>query len=226
MNCFPTICVDNFFDNPNEIRAFAESLEYKSCNELGGYWPGKRSQDLHITAPEYFNKFTLKVFALFYDYRKHKDIKWTVNTYFQIVEPSQYGGIDSAWIHQDKNYMAAGVVYLNEDINLECGTSVFKPKSPNHNVINQVERKDMFSSFDLSKIDLYKKALEENNDQFIETARFNNLYNRLVAYNGSQYHAASNYNNGVGKPRLTQVFFINSIDTDWFPIPSSKSITI
>ena len=42
---FPILCQDDFFDNPDEIREYALSLDYKS--DENGHWPGVRTRPLH-----------------------------------------------------------------------------------------------------------------------------------------------------------------------------------
>ena len=47
---WPTLCVDNFFDEPNKVIELSKSLDYESSN----VYPGKRSIDLHIHHEEFF----------------------------------------------------------------------------------------------------------------------------------------------------------------------------
>ena len=78
---FQTQVVDNFFDKPKEIVKFANSLEY----QIGqyGFWPGKRTEELHINHKKFFNSFLTKMLALFFDY-KYAKISWdNVGLYFQ-----------------------------------------------------------------------------------------------------------------------------------------------
>jgi len=55
--------VDNFFDNPEEIVKFANSLVYRIGEK--GFWPGKRTEELHINHKQFFNSFLKKILALF-----------------------------------------------------------------------------------------------------------------------------------------------------------------
>ena len=47
---FPILCQDDFFDNPDEIREYALSLDYKS--DENGHWPGVRTRPLHEINPK------------------------------------------------------------------------------------------------------------------------------------------------------------------------------
>ena len=221
---FPTICVDNFFNDPDSIRNFALSLDYqKSPN---GHWPGLRSKPLDQICPEYFQKFCEKLFLLNYDIRRHDDISWRVETEFQIMPPEYYGPINTGWIHRDHQTMFAGVVYLTPDINLNCGTSIYRSQNFSESV-NAKEKHEMYLDFNTDKIEFYKEKLQENNALFEETARFNNVYNRLIAYDGFHFHGVNQfYDNDKNNPRLTQVFFVKTISADYFPIPASKQISL
>jgi hypothetical protein len=218
---FPTMCVDNFFDNPKSVRELALSLEY--CPEPNGIWPGKRTKPLHEVSPAYNTLFNNKLFSLLYDFSKH-NLNWEVDSYFQMIEP--YGtnpDINIGWVHKDHNAVLAGVVYLNENPELSSGTSLFTRKFLGAEPINGEFKRGFFvSNGSLDEI-LYKQKLEENNNQFEETLTVNNVYNRMICYNGSSYHRANGFTGG-NEPRLTQVFFVRKLAADWFPIPSMRSI--
>ena len=60
---FPNfVCVDNFFDNPEEVVNFSQKLEY--FNETT--CPGKRSKILHEVDYDFFNWVNLKICSVFY----------------------------------------------------------------------------------------------------------------------------------------------------------------
>ena len=141
---FPTICVDNFFNNPDSVREFALSLDYNFSNKKG--WPGKRSPALSTVSQTYFHQFCDKLFSLTFDFKKHKNVSWAVETYFQILEPGMYGEINHGWIHQD-HCIYAGIIYLTPDNDLECGTSIYRPKENFNIPINQEYKESMFLNF-------------------------------------------------------------------------------
>jgi hypothetical protein len=220
---FPTICVDEFFSDPLEVRKFALSLEFNK-SPANENWPGKRTKPLYDIAPAYFENFASKLFALFYDYRK-QHISWNVETYFQMIEPDEYGVFNTGWVHQD-NHPMAGIVYLTPDMDVDCGTSLFKPKVPGYREKNLDIKREMYTKFQPDKAQFYLDKVTENNDQFTKVAEFKNQFNRLVAYNATVLHAENKFYGKGHEPRLTQVFFVPSINADWFPIPSSKQIVL
>lgn len=220
---FPTICVDNFFDDPDAVRNLALSLEYKSTSNIP--WPGKRSRPINQISPVYFDQFCKKLMSLSFNLKKEQDLSWRVETYFQMIEPDQYEHINQGWVHIDDSTYA-GLVYLNPSISADCGTSIFKPKSIGTVPIHLDVKHEMFLNFDKNKSDFYNTKLTENNSQYEETIKFSNIYNRLIAYDGSQHHGVTKFVGPDRQPRLTQVFFVKEISSSHFPIPSARQIQI
>lgn len=221
---FPTICVDNFFNNPNEVRNFALSLEYKKAENTA--WPGKRTDLLSNLNSNYFDLFCRKIFSIFFDIKNSQNLyNWEVATYFQIIEPFEYDNINTGWIHFDTRCIFAGIIYLTPDISLECGTSIFKPKKSYNLPMNYEDKKEMYLNFNESNLTKYEQSLKENNDLFEETINFKNVFNRLVAYDSSQYHGVNSFHDNKVE-RLTQVFFINSVNSNYFPIPAMNQIQL
>lgn len=219
---FPVTCVDNFFDDPKAVRELAYSLDRVPAED--GAWPGSRTEALHIVAPEYYNFFATKLFSLFYDFKCQK-ANWEIGTYFQFIDPySENEDVNRGWVHKDNGIMLAGVIYLNQNANLDAGTSIFMPKNVGAIPINKVEKHSFFKdSTSISEVE-YVKKLEENNNLFVETATIGNVYNRMICYDGANFHRANGFNSGTDEPRLTQVFFVNKVESDWFPIPSMRSV--
>jgi hypothetical protein len=220
---FPTICVDNFYTNPNKIREFALSQEFSATTQIP--WPGKRTRSLDMLDSFIFKNFCDKLFSLTFDFKKTNNLKYSVETYFQIMEPAQYADINEGWVHLDyKTY--AGVIYLTPDMGLDCGTSIYRSKNCLSGPINMNEKQDMYLNFDTSKSKFYQQKIKENNELFEETISFKNIYNRLVAYDGFQYHGVPKFLGSDQKPRLTQVFFVHEISSDYFPIPASRQVSL
>ena len=222
---FPITCLDDFFEDPDLVRQFALSLEF--CPSPGGAWPGTRSSPLHEVNPNYFSYFCRKLFSLYYDPTKFPTNEYTVTTYFQLIEPFKNANgeivpeANLGWVHTDgDDNVMAGLIYLNPNAALDSGTSIFKKK---HVVgdLQLADKEDLYTTNIVT--DKHVEALRRNRDNYVETLRFNNVYNRLICFDGSKLHAANNFNNS--EPRLTQVFFINKIRADWFPVPSCKKVS-
>ena len=207
------MCVDNFYKDPDKIREFALSLDYTSDDNARGIYPGKRTELLHEVDPEFFDKFCRKLLSLYFDFQTQ--IKWKISTSFQLIHPmadSENDKRNHGWIHVDEQVLYGGIIYLTPNINPNCGTSIYKELysiSPEEiDEINQAKVK-FYRDGDATEHD---KCLDENNKRFVETARFDNIYNRLVSFDHTTHHGANNFYSST-EPRLTQTFFVYSLDT-------------
>jgi hypothetical protein len=222
----PITCIDNFYNNPDEIVEFAESLKFE---KTPGIYPGIRTDLLSEINPDFFNAFCNKLFSLFFDYNQG-EVNWEVNTVFQKIYPfseDENSILNSGWIHLDSPYeVAAGVIYLNKESNVNAGTSIYKIKYPEL-ILNKVDghlyygdntaRVDFYANLPVD-IEEYKEKKIQHEELFEKTLEFGNVYNRLVLYDIEYWHKESNFIANKFNPRLTQVFFIKSISGNSFPI--------
>jgi len=197
LNMLENLVVDNFFDNPDEIRKIALSRYYRYGNDNRGRsgWRGERSfpiRSLDKVCPccqqevdaDFYSEqkllieYSKKIFDMC---KKHFDIgefneEYTVTAYFHIATEKTLDSMpffDQSKFHQDTGPIA-GVVYLTPDAPPNAGTSI-----------------------------LYA---EENRIVNVE-----NKYNRLVAYNGHRIHALSDaFGTTRETGRLAYTFFIHS----------------
>jgi len=221
MKNFPAICIDNFYSDPDRIREFALAQTYLPSPE--GRWPGKRTICLSKIDRNFFDLFCHKLFSIYYDLDK-TNLRWEVLTTFQLIptlDPNADSVRNKGWIHtDDSNIVFAGIIYLSPDIDLNCGTSLF-------NLTNQ--KKLSNDNWSRSKEKFYSQGianehhdhfLQENRDSYTETTRFNNVYNRLIAFDADTAHGVNSYYTGE-LVRLTQVFFVYKVESD-SPSPLSR----
>ena len=218
---FPNfVCVDNFFDNPEEVVNFSQKLEY--FNETT--CPGKRSKILHEVDYDFFNWVNLKICSVFYP-NDISNIKFNADTYFQKIHKLEHDN----WVHKDDTYRFTAIIYLNK--NNTAGTSIFSAKnfkSSSYNASNI--RYDYFKNenkkISNEKIDTIKKAKDKNNERYNKTFSVEGIYNRLIIFDGNTYHASNPMNQD--HERLTLISFINDIDlqdkTIKYPIPTMRSV--
>jgi len=216
---FPAICFDNFFNRPDEVREFALSLNFEQPSD--SVFPGRRTQPLHLISQNYFELFAKKVLSLF----PIDDCQYECVTSFQLIEPYKTSSVKAGWVHSDIESILAGVIYLNPNINLNNGTSIFRPKKIYDIPINYEYKKEMYLSSNNNKEQLEIKRIE-NNNLFEETITFKNIYNRLVAYDSKNYHAQTSFEHSEKDLRLTQVFFFRKIWSSTFPGPSCRQIQL
>jgi len=116
----PTTVLDNFFDDPYDVREFALQQEYYP--DVNCVYPGKRSKELHEINRPLFQHVIDRFNAIFY---KSVDIQgWSARIQFQIVDNT----FNSGWVHRD-NDLITGIIYLNPRANPDSGTTIYKPKS-------------------------------------------------------------------------------------------------
>ena len=234
---FPTICVDNFLTYPDTLREYALSLDYYVSSESEdetlpkGTWPGSRPLFLLGSKP-LFLELCNKFLSLFLDKNFH-NCKWNIQMHFQLCSPNQYGCINEGWIHHDGDTLYAGVLYLTPNAPLDTGTSLYEKRADcldfdfNDFALLPNSKCDFYSNFDSTKIEEYEKMLKINNSNYEETVSFKNIYNRLICYSGNIYHGVKNYyGDDMTNDRLTLVFFINSLDSNWNSIQAMKKYNI
>ncbi len=224
MNLYPTVTIiENFYENPDEIRNFALKQKFTYCHELKNIdyvYPGCRTKDLFELDKTLYEKVCKKLVSVFHNTR-HDHMRWAITTSFQVVE----GKFERGVLHQDTNTIFAGVLYLTPNAPLNTGTSLFKPNALFDEVKYQAALKQSEVNFRTNQ-----PVSTEFHNMFDETVRVNNVYNTLILFNAQTYHAANEFfGDTLQNSRMAQVFFINKIDAksyDIFPLHRTKSIKI
>ena len=221
---FPVTCMDNFYQNPDEIREYALSLDYSRGPE--DKYPGVRSDYIHTLNPDLFDLSCKKLFSIFFDL-KVGNFNWEVEINFQKIYPyecsdSNKQDINSGWIHQDSSTVLAAVVYLNPTPNLDSGTSIYRLKEK----YNQYHlpycgnlKSDFYDHRSKLSEDEYLKKKLEHNSKFEKTLDVKNVYNRIICYPGDYFHTQSRFLIDTEDVRLTQVFFVKSLTSSVSPPP-------
>lgn len=207
MKNIPSICIDNFYSEPHKVREWA--LQQEFAREEGGAWPGKRTRPIDVIDPDFYQNFTNKIFSIVMDIEDN-NINAKIDSTFQLIpnlSEDETSPKNKGWIHQDDGVIFAGIIFLNPEIDPNCGTSLFK--------LNDETKMDWSSSkqdFLLKGIDNnYDSAITGHNSAFEETVRFQNVFNRCIIFDSEVFHGVNSfYNNGAD--RLTQVFFVHSAD--------------
>jgi hypothetical protein len=175
--------VDGFYDNPDEVRAFALAQDFN----VKGNFPGARTKSFN-------NDSVFSVLQSIVGPHAGK-----IN-YF----PEDYNGAyqittarDRSWIHADNGTKWAGVVYLTPNAPLSSGTGFFKHKASGLTWSADGKGDWNDDSQDMTKWEL--------------TSSVGNLYNRLILYRGKQFHSSLDYfGNSLENGRLFQTFFFST----------------
>ena len=214
---FFSVCIDDFFLNPDEIREWGLSLDKGPSHD--GAWPGVRSDELYKINDVVNRHIIFKILSAYFD-MSYVSFSWTYsNAYFQQIPKMS---VNEGWVHRDTSDKEdtadtdlAGLIYLTPDADPNGGTSLMRLKPEYKNkLVAQIkpEKHFYYTGGEISDED-YTEALKRNNDKFYETVRFQNIYNRLIIYDAQEFHKANSFDAG-DDDRLTLVFFIGGISCD------------
>ena len=222
-------CVHNFYENPDSVRDFALSLDFKPPR-INENYPGFRTKCLSKIDIDFFNYSLEKFLSSLFDSKSIP--KFSASTHFQKIytfNPDRHHPINGGWAHQDDDVphsTLAGVVYLNKNTCLESGTEILSLKKGHENYKPSYEdvliSRSLFHKHSLDDKDidknLYSKTIQKHNSKFDTIVEFKNVYNKLIAYDGVMWHKQPSFW-VLEEFRLTQVYFIKFERKNSFKIP-------
>lgn len=186
-----TIIIDDFYKNPDDVRAFALAQDFNSH----GNYPGQRTTSFLADNVKISIQDIIRPYG--------GEVTWWGDDStgsFQYTLAS-----DRSWIHSDDTTDWAGVLYLTPDAPLSAGTGLFKHKETGlRQWRNSEHPEDVVSSapVNVESQDMTKWEMVD---------RIGNVYNRLVIYRGDLFHVSLDYFGQNKKDgRLFQVFFFNT----------------
>lgn len=206
---FPVCVIDDFYDNPYDVREFALSQKFYPNDD--NRWPGSRTKGIHEIDDYLFHHFCEKVLSIFYSLENIKHYK--IYTAFQKIKPfhpQKDNPNNRGFIHRDGS-LFGGVIYLNLNSEERTGTSIytFKNKWYCDNYLDNYANNIKFKKYggeNLTDDDILK--WDNSRDQYIETVRVENVFNRCILFDGNNFHGVPYF--GI-EERLTQVFFLESL---------------
>jgi len=214
---WPTLIVDNFFDDPDKVIQFSKQLNYKRSE--GHHWPGSRSPQLDKVDKEFFKWSTKKIMTLLFP-MNIEQIKWSAIQHFQKIPYKTYG--ESGWVHRDNTTEFTAIIYLSH--HPKSGTSLYTPKKFAVHTFHNDKKATAFK--DLGNYSSGEQWRKKANAHFEKTVDLYSNFNRLVLFDGHQWHAAENY--GTKKEdRLTLITFFATIVGEGgalirYPIPMMR----
>ena len=227
---FFSLVVDDFFTNPKIVVDYLKSLPTTTAPE--GEWPGTRTKPLFQIDKDLNTAMMLKILSCYYDLT-YQDISWERGRlFFQSIPPFSSDKNDirnKGWIHQDTasnaEYELAGIIYLNEKIDPDSGTSIFKMVDDNYVTYQRHFAKHiLFKNEKDFDEEYYTKQYDNHLSHFVEKTRFQNIYNRLIMFDPNEFHRANNYYVGSeNDPRLTLVYFIGGLQAGRYPMNRIKN---
>lgn len=183
-----SIVIDNFYENPVDVRNYALTQNYTTHH----YHPGTRTNNLIMQKELYDN-----LNELFLSYNLNIV---SIDHYFQSNTADNF-----SWVHHDKQYFKpghysyAGIIYLTPNAPINSGTCLYKHRNGFLNG-DDAKRMNMTISNDQDGTNMNKWTIVNNTG---------NIFNRLYLYNSSNYHTAVEYfGNNFQDCRLMQLLFI------------------
>jgi hypothetical protein len=189
------IVVDNFYANPDLVRGYAmNNLEFAPSN----YHKGQRSQSRYIIdgTKEKLEEVLGK-----------KITNWNNGGYANGV--FQFCTADQPIVYHVDSQMYAAMVYLTPDAPPQTGTAMYRSKVTG---ISSFPGKE--SRMGDEYVDTFRGNNKEMNffdgTQFEKIDDIGNVYNRLVIFNSSQLHAATEYfGDAIDNARFFHMFFFD-----------------
>lgn len=198
--------VDNFFSSPEKVVTLSKKLSYSSSP----VFPGKRTINLLDSGdPE------LIEFAKFFSKKLADEVMYGIKNFYIDIsfhKNDVYNDklLNQGWIHSDPVEIA-GLVYLSSPLDFNAGTSMYSKKD---NVTFESFDVDSRNNFNISgqATTSYTEDLAKNHSYFEKTTQVGHVFNRLVAYDSSIWHAPNFYELNDNSERLSLLFFINQYE--------------
>ena len=196
-NPFPgVVVVENFYDDPDAVRAYALTQKYKANHE---HHKGARTQEKTIFpgTREFFESIL------------HKKItNWESHIYNGVF---QYCVAEDALVYHTDHQAYAAVIFLTPDAPPECGTSFYKSR---FNGLMRAPTAEDSERLDKSGSELFREMFAGN---YYDKTRWEtvdvigNVYNRMVLWDAQKVHAASEYfGDSLENSRLFHMFFFDA----------------
>tara|TARA_E500000318_G_C3565990_1_gene215651 strand:+ start:1353 stop:2021 length:669 start_codon:yes stop_codon:yes gene_type:complete len=202
---WPTLVVDDFFKNVDAVIDYSKTLKFFKTD---GKYPGERTKPLHVDEENFFKKVTSKIIACYYPNElQSPNLRWTAVSYFQKIKTKDHANL--GFVHQDRDEAFTSIVYLTEEEN--TGTSLYRLIKESNKTENYVPTKIKgYLNTKHQKSKKFKNVLKENLNSYQKTLEFTPLKNRMIMFDGSQYHAASSFGKKQ-KERLTLITFFKNV---------------
>ena len=199
------IIVDDFLDNPDEIRRFALRQQFQENKE---YHKGERTKERFLWpgVKERFEQLLGKRINL-----------WEHHGFNGVFQWCKAG--DQIVFHSDQQRYA-GVIYLTPEAPPEAGTTLYRSKECKGRTVEESMKLMAYCPASASgtvqldwqqvEMQMYKgKLLDPTAWEVVDV--FGNVYNRLVIWNAHLVHAASCYFGETKEnARLFQMFFFDT----------------
>jgi hypothetical protein len=203
------IVVDDFYQNPDEVREFALKQVY---TDEGFNYPGKRTIPCGISDE---CKDSIAALLLPHGGKIVNFGDYEGSPVHSGSFAMQHSRDRSSWIHADIYNNWAGMLYLHPDAPLNSGTDFYKHGASGD---LRLEDREKYRTWSSSGLDASGSRGESHQVDAADFSKWEkvlsvgNVYNRLILFRADQFHTGGPYfgaSMGVDA-RLTQIFFIST----------------
>ena len=205
INFLPTICQDNFFDEPDKIFNLAKQVSYTQTESISGFRSTDTLQVIDKDLNKYINNKIVKLAYPSLNFKSLNNVSFTAQTHFQKSNADLHDG----WVHKDEETLTA-IIYLTPE--KTSGTSLFSLKKEYIKPDWQIgmEKYKYFKDRDKYSNKDKKRVLEtklKHNNHFTKNVSFEGKFNRMICFDSKQWHAAE----VCDKERLVIISFIDNL---------------
>ena len=198
---WPTLIVDDFFTDPHRVVKLSKTFKYMRASD--NTWPGTRTPPMNEVDKVFLQWSTRKIMAILYP--MYVDgLRWKAVQYFQRVPYEIHG--EEGWVHHDGPTDITSIVYLRNHSN--SGTCLYKGKHFNMDVEYDHEKERFYKDLkDRNRMEKYK---DKWNSKFSKNVELFSNFNRLVLFDGYNWHASRNSGDDKSE-RLTLITSFTNI---------------
>jgi len=213
---WPTLIVDNFFTDPHAVVKLSKTFKYTQATD--NTWPGTRTPPTHEVDEAFFQWSTRKMMTVLYPMNVD-GLRWRAVQYFQRVPYKIHG--EEGWVHHDGPHDITSIIYLSNHSN--SGTCLYKGKHFNIRAEYEKEKERFYKDLkDRSRMEKYK---DKCNSKFSKNVELFSNFNRLVLFDGYNWHASRNSGDDKSERLTLLTQFTNIVGKDIrYPLTEMRRI--
>lgn len=182
--------VDNFFENPHEIRKHALSLRtYDACDffNRSGIYSGYRTFIQNSTVEYYIIQKLENILE--------RKISYLSRCIHLNTSVSRFG-CPHADVGGEQQLDIAGVIYLNENAPINSGTTLYD-KEPESSIESYIDKMQIVYNVNIPANNAVKVKCANEIQNFKNSLKViaysENIFNRLIIYPAQAYHSPEKY---------------------------------